>query len=67
MNERFRGEGAPRHASRRREPHALAAIAAAMLASGSATAFQIDSGNPDVVMSWDNTVKYSNAFRGAQP
>ncbi len=63
MNERFRGEGAPRHASRRREPHALAAIAAAMLASGSATAFQIDSGNPDVVMSWDNTVKYSNAFR----
>jgi hypothetical protein len=44
-----------------------AACPAAIAARGGAgerlAAFQIDSGNPDVAMSWDNTVKYSNAFR----
>lgn len=65
MNKRFCGYGAPCRASLRPAPAALSAIAAAVavLASSPASAFQIDSGNPDVTMSWDNTVKYSNAFR----
>lgn len=38
---------------------ALAALSGAQ----SAFAFQIDIGNPDVRMTWDNTVKYSAAWR----
>ena len=41
----------------------LAAIAAAAAAACSANAFEIDTGNPDLKLRWDNTVKYSNAFR----
>ncbi|WP_235026981.1 DUF1302 family protein [Cognatazoarcus halotolerans] len=37
--------------------------AAAVVASGAASAFQIDTGNPDVRMTWDNTVKYSAGWR----
>nr|MBL8455290.1 DUF1302 domain-containing protein [Zoogloeaceae bacterium] len=39
------------------------AAATALLASGGAAAFQIDTGNPEVRMSWDNTVKYSAGWR----
>jgi len=41
----------------------LAVVVAAMLASGGAAAFQIDTGNPDLTVSWDNTLKYSAAWR----
>lgn len=59
MNMRFCGRGAP---ARARLATAVATALAA-LAGGPAAAFQLDSGNPDVTLSWDNTVKYSNAFR----
>lgn len=38
----------------------LALLAACALP---AHAFQIDTGNPDLSLRWDNTLKYSNAFR----
>ena len=41
-------------------PYPTLSEASKRTASGTAAAFQIDSGNPDVSMSWDNTVKYSN-------
>lgn len=41
----------------------LVAAAAALLASGASQAFEFDTGNPDVKIRWDNTLKYSNAFR----
>ena len=41
---------------------AVAGVCAAMNADP-ALAFQIDSGNPDLRMSWDNTIKYSAAWR----
>ena len=31
--------------------------------STQAQAFQIDTGNPDLSATWDNTIKYSNAWR----
>ncbi|TWO72905.1 DUF1302 domain-containing protein [Caenimonas sedimenti] len=36
---------------------------AALAACGGAGAFDFETGNPDVRIRWDNTVKYSNAFR----
>lgn len=42
---------------------AVAGAVAGLSAGAPAFAFQIDSGNPDVRMSWDNTVKYSAAWR----
>jgi uncharacterized protein DUF1302 len=50
---------------RRRDGALRAAIAAAtaVLASSGAVAFQIDTGNPDITMSWDNTAKYSASWR----
>jgi hypothetical protein len=44
-----------------RRPTALAA--AALLACGTSQAFEFDTGNPDLTIRWDNTVKYSAAFR----
>lgn len=41
---------------------AVAGVCAAMNADP-ALALQIDSGNPDLRMSWDNTIKYSAAWR----
>lgn len=35
----------------------------AVLGAGTAHAFQIDTGNPDLRLSWDNTIKYSAAWR----
>ena len=45
---------------------ALAAIASSV-AGHSAWAFSIDTGNPDVRLRWDNTVKYSAAWRVKKP
>lgn len=42
---------------------ALIAAAAAALVPLPATAMEIDTGNSDVKLRWDNTFKYSNAFR----
>jgi hypothetical protein len=36
---------------------------AASLTVGSVTAAQLDTGNPDVKLRWDNTIKYSSAYR----
>ncbi len=35
----------------------------AVLASGNAHAFQIDAGNPDLAIQWDNTVRFNSAVR----
>ncbi|MDM0032412.1 DUF1302 domain-containing protein [Variovorax sp. J22P271] len=47
--------------SNARMRHALAY--AASLACAQASAMSIDLGNPDLTARWDNTLKYSNAFR----
>tara|TARA_R110000822_G_scaffold173299_2_gene312916 strand:+ start:13335 stop:14984 length:1650 start_codon:yes stop_codon:yes gene_type:complete len=39
------------------------AVACTAMGVGSAHAFQIDTGNPDLRISWDNTIKYSAAWR----
>lgn len=47
-------------------PHRLrrpSVLAAAALAASGANAFEIDTGNADVKLRWDNTVKYSTAAR----
>ena len=41
----------------------LAALAAAACAACSAHAFEIDTGNPDLKLRWDNTVRYTGAVR----
>src|SRR5205085_5139603 len=38
-------------------------LAAALLACGSSQAFEFDTGNPDLKIRWDNSVKYSAAYR----
>lgn len=38
-------------------------VCLSVLSAGMAQAFQIDTGNPDVRMSWDNTLKYSAGWR----
>lgn len=40
-----------------------ALAAAALLAAGSAGAAQIDTGNADLTLRWDNTIKYSAGYR----
>jgi hypothetical protein len=50
------------HYPGRRAALALAAGAALSLATG-ARAFEFDTGNPDLKLRWDNTVRYSAAFR----
>lgn len=42
---------------------AVAAVCAGMAASGAAFGFTIDTGNPDLSMRWDNTVKYNASWR----
>ncbi|MGK5078765.1 DUF1302 domain-containing protein [Janthinobacterium sp. HLX7-2] len=41
----------------------IAVAAAALLATSSASAFEFNTGTPDLKLRWDNTVKYSSAFR----
>ncbi|MBI5444099.1 MAG: DUF1302 family protein, partial [Deltaproteobacteria bacterium] len=40
-----------------------AGAAILVLAASSAQAFRVDTGNPDLKLSWDTTLKYSAAFR----
>jgi hypothetical protein len=40
-----------------------AAVALLAFSAGTAQAFEIDSGNPDVAIRWDNTVRYNYAVR----
>lgn len=40
-----------------------AAVAMAVFAAGNAAAFEIDTGNPDVSVRWDNTVRYNAGWR----
>ena len=53
---------ASRAAAHRRRATALA-VAALFAASGAVQAFEIDTGNPDVQMRWDNTVRYNLGVR----
>lgn len=43
------------------------ALLGTIMACADAWAFEIDSGNPDVQIRWDNTVKYSSAWRLQNP
>ncbi len=53
-----------RHVSaRRRVPYTLTLAAALVYGLPSAQAFQIETGNPDLSLRWDNTLKYSTASR----
>lgn len=63
------------HTTRRPTLAYSSTISALLISSGicsalyapAALGFDIDSGNSDVKIRWDNTVKYSNAFRLKQP
>ncbi|TBW48319.1 DUF1302 domain-containing protein [Marinobacter halodurans] len=51
------------HSNRSSHPVRTLGTAFALLTSVNAFAFQIDTGNPEVSARWENTLKYSNAFR----
>lgn len=53
----------PRCGSTPRLSLMAAAASAALLGLPQAQAFQFDTGNPDLKISWDNTLKYGTAFR----
>ncbi|RJG03004.1 DUF1302 domain-containing protein [Noviherbaspirillum sedimenti] len=57
MNKRRHSIGAMRL-----QPLAMA-VSMAFLAAGNAAAFEIETGNPDVSVRWDNTVRYNVATR----
>ncbi|MBS0347040.1 MAG: DUF1302 domain-containing protein [Proteobacteria bacterium] len=64
MNKRpFRTADAAPFRLRQPRLHLATVLAVTLLGSGAAGAVAIDTGNPDVALSWDNTVKYSAAFR----
>lgn len=46
-----------------RQRPTVMAVAAAFLAAGNASAFEIDTGNPDLAVRWDNTIRYNVAQR----
>ncbi|GAB6403927.1 DUF1302 domain-containing protein [Pseudomonas sp. MHK4] len=48
-------------------PFAFSLAAALVLCSQAAHAFSVDTGNPDFNLRWDNTVKYSAAWRTQNP
>ncbi|VVP19812.1 hypothetical protein PS896_03778 [Pseudomonas fluorescens] len=48
-------------------PFGLSVAALLVLCSQAAHAFDIDTGNPDFKLRWDNTVKYSAAWRTQNP
>jgi len=48
-------------------PFGFSLAAALVLCSQAAHAFQVDTGNPDFNLRWDNTVKYSAAWRTQDP
>ena len=49
--------------SGRIDVRAMAAVLAAALSGGSALAFEIDTGNPDLSIRWDNTIRYNLGLR----
>lgn len=53
----------PGTAATRRAPFPLTVAAVWVLSAPAAQAFQIDTGNPDLSLRWDNTLKYSSAWR----
>ncbi|HZX18499.1 MAG TPA: DUF1302 domain-containing protein [Pseudomonas sp.] len=54
-------------AASRRAPFTLTLAASLVLGANMAQAFQIDTGNPDLSLRWDNTLKYSAAWRLQDP
>lgn len=46
-----------------RQRPSVIAVAAAFLAAGNALAFEVDVGNPDLAVRWDNTIRYNAAQR----
>ncbi len=54
-------------AASRRVPFTLTLAASLGLGASAAQAFQIDTGNPDLSLRWDNTLKYSAAWRLKAP
>lgn len=48
-------------------PFVISLAAALVLCSQTAHAFSVDTGNPDFKLRWDNTVKYSAAWRTQNP
>jgi hypothetical protein len=57
----IRGRLAPANARRRAAAMAVAAALASF--AGGAYAFEIDTGNPDIAMRWDNTFRYNLGMR----
>ncbi|WP_420231717.1 DUF1302 domain-containing protein [Pseudomonas sp. ABY48] len=51
----------------RRAPFTLTLAASLVFGANTAQAFQIDTGNPDLSLRWDNTLKYSSAWRLKDP
>ncbi|MGG5870823.1 DUF1302 domain-containing protein [Pseudomonas peli] len=54
-------------AASRRAPFTLTLAASLVLGANAAQAFQIETGNPDLSLRWDNTLKYSSAWRMKDP
>lgn len=54
-------------AASRHAPFTLTLAASLVLGTTAAQAFQIDTGNPDLSLRWDNTLKYSSAWRLKDP
>jgi hypothetical protein len=52
-----------KNAAPRRAPFTLTLAAALVMGAPLAQAFQVETGNPDVSLRWDNTLKYSSAWR----
>ena len=60
--------GVPAQGTRASMPPIRHAVAiAAALAASNASALELDTGNPDLAVRWDNTVKYSAASRLKEP
>ena len=58
----------PRRALRMRHgSHKMALVAAVLLSAPLAQAMEIDTGESDIKLRWDNTFKYSNAWRTKSP
>ncbi len=62
-----RGPARARGEIRVMRPTALAAAALIGMLAAPAFGFEIDTGNPDLKLSWDNTFKYSTGFRVKSP
>jgi hypothetical protein len=63
MKQSTRTGGWPQAFAHSTAAQAVALALTSIIAAPIAQAFEIDTGNPDVKMHWDNTVKYSAAWR----